>query len=126
MCGCQINGMKRKRKISGLGDMGGIASGLLPIVGGYLLGNIVEKQFLSGTTYGNIVKLGGGIALAAMSKGLVAQLGVGMAVNGAVDFVVENVPGINLLPPGMPARYVAGLTDGQVWDGQQYPFGGGF
>jgi hypothetical protein len=120
--------MKRRKKISGLGDMGGIASGLLPILGGYLLGNVVEKQFLSGTTYGNIVKLGGGIALAAMSKGLVAQLGVGMALNGAVDIAQPALEsaGLGLLPPGMPARYVAGITDGQVWDGQQYPFGGGF
>lgn len=108
--------------------MGGIASDLLPILGGYLLGNVVEKQFLSGTSYGNIVKLGGGLLLASMSKGFVAKLGAGMALNGAVDITQPALEstGLGLLPPGVPARYVAGITTGQVWDGQQYPFGGGF
>lgn len=110
MCSC-MNGMKRKRRISGLGDAGSIATGLLPILGGYLLGNVIEKQFLSGTTYGNIVKLGGGIVLASMSKGFVSQLGVGMALNGAVDIAQPALEsaGLGLLPPSMPSRWVAGI-----------------
>ncbi len=121
-----MNGMKRRKRISGLGDVGGIATGLLPILGGYLLGNIVEKQFLSGTTYGNIVKLGGGLVLASMSKGFVAQLGVGMALNGAVDITQPalEAAGLGLLPPGAPARYMAGFVEGKTFDGQQFPFRG--
>lgn len=111
MCGCNIGKMARKRRISGLGDAGSIATGLLPILGGYLLGNIVEKQFLSGTSYGNVVKLGGGILLASMSKGMVAQLGVGMALNGAVDIAQPALEsaGLGLLPPQLPSRWVAGI-----------------
>jgi len=117
MCGCNIGKMARKRKISGLGDAVGIATNLLPLVGGFILGSVIEKQFLSGTTYGHIVKLGGGIALASMTKGMISQAGVGMALNGAVDFIQENMPTIGLLPPGVPARYIAGSP---FPDGQQY------
>lgn len=128
MCGCnQINGMKRRKRISGLGDASSIAMGLLPLVGGYLLGNVIEKQFLAGSTYGNIVKLGGGIVLASMSKGMVAQLGIGMAINGAVDIAQPALEsaGLGLLPPGAPARYLAGFSDGgNTFDGQQFPFRG--
>lgn len=126
MCDCNINGMKRKRRISGLNDIGGIATGLLPILGGYLLANVVEKQFLSGTTYGNIVKLGGGLAVAAMTKGVISQLGVGMALNGAVDIAQPALEstGLGLLPPGAPARYLAGFYEGKTFDGQQFPFRG--
>jgi len=128
MCGCQMNGMKRRKKISGLSDVTGIATGLLPIFGGFLLANIVEKQLLAGTTYGNIVKLGGGLVIASMTTGMVSKLGMGMALNGAVDLAQPSLEsaGLGLLPPGMPARYVAGITDGQTFDGQQFPFGGGF
>lgn len=125
MCGCNIGKMKRK-KMNGLGDIGGIASGLLPILCGYLIANVVEKQFLTGTTYGNIVKLGGGLAIASMTKGTIAQLGVGMALNGAVDIAQPALEsaGLGLLPPGAPARYLAGFTEGKTFDGQQYPFVG--
>jgi len=110
MCSCNI-GKMRKRKISGLGDAGSIATGLLPVLGGFLLANVVEKQFLSGTTYGNIVKLGGGILIASMTKGMVAQLGVGMALNGAVAVAQPALKsdGLGLLPPSMPSRWVAGI-----------------
>ena len=118
-----MNGMKRKKRISGLGDAGSIALGILPTVAGYLLGNVVEKQFLAGSTYGNIVKLGAGVAIAAMTKGTVANLGVGMAINGAVSIAQPALEsaGLGLLPPGAPARYMAGFP-GQTFDGQQYPF----
>ena len=76
---------KKRKRISGLGDAGSIAMNLLPIAGGFLLANVVEKQFLAGSSYANIVKLAGGVAIASMTKGTIAQLGVGMALNGAVD-----------------------------------------
>lgn len=122
MCSC-MNGMKRKRRISGISDAGSIAMSILPTVAGYLLGNVIEKNFLAGSTYGNIAKLGGGIVLASMTKGTVANLGVGMAINGAVSIAQPALEsaGLGLLPPGAPARYMAGF-EGQTFDGQQYPF----
>ena len=112
MCGCnQISGMKRRKRISGLSDAGSIATGILPVLGGYLLANVVQKQFLSGSSYANIVKLGGGIILASMTKGMISQLGVGMALNGAVDIAKPALEsaGLGLLPPGDPSRYIAGV-----------------
>lgn len=129
MCGCQIGKMAKKgKRISGIGDAGSIAMNLLPIVGGYLLGNVVEKQFLSGTSYANIAKLAGGVIIASMTKGTIAQLGVGMALNGAVDIAQPALEsaGLGLLPPGAPARYMAGFypDQGKTFDGQQFPFRG--
>ena len=126
MCGCnKINGMARKRRISGLGDAGSIAMGLLPLAGGFLLANIVTKQLGGGAAkYSNLIKVGGGIALASMTKGTIAQLGVGMALNGIADIgqgALESA-GLGLLPPGAPARYLAGFEMGKTFDGQQFPF----
>lgn len=117
--------MKRRRKISGFGDAGSVAMGILPVVGGYLLGNIIEKQFLAGSSYGTIAKLGGGVLLASMTKGTIAQLGIGIAINGAAELgeAMLSKTGLGLLPPGAPARYLAGFADGgNTFDGQQYPF----
>lgn len=126
MCGCNITGMKRKKRINGLGDVGSVASGILPILGGYLLANVVQKQFLSGSEYGNTIKLAAGIGLAAMTKGTFAQVGIGMALNGAAGIAQPALEsaGLGLLPPGAEARYLAGINPGSTFDGQQYPFTG--
>ena len=123
MCGCNITGMKRKKRISGLGDAGSVAMSILPIVGGYVLANVVGKQFFATSQYGNTIKLGIGIGLASMTKGTISQLGVGMAINGAAAIVQPALEGagLGLLPPGAPARYIAGF-EGQTFDGQQMPF----
>jgi len=124
MCGCNITGkMAKKKRISGLGDAGSIAMSILPTVGGYLLANVVAKQFFAGSQYANTFKLAAGIGIAAMTKGTFAQIGVGMAINGAAGIAgpaIESA-GLGLLPPGAPARYIAGF-EGQTFDGQQYPF----
>lgn len=127
MCGCNINSMKRKRRISGLGDAGSIAMGILPLAGGFLLANVVAKQLGAGTAkYSNLIKIGGGLALASMTKGTISKLGVGMALNGIADIgqgAIESA-GLGLLPPGAPARYLAGFQEGSTFDGQQFPFRG--
>lgn len=125
MCGCNIGKMaKRRKRMSGLGDAGSIATGLLPVLGGYLLANVVEKQFLGGTTYGNIVKLGGGILIASMTKGTVSQLGMGMALNGAVAVAQPALEsaGLGLLPPSMPSRWVAGIPQETINSGTTIGF----
>ena len=108
--------MKRRKRISGLGDAGSIATGLLPILGGFLLGSVLEKQFLSGTTYGNIAKLGGGILIASMTKGFVSQLGAGMALNGAVSIAQPALEssGLGLLPFGAQTYAIQGLDNTRV------------
>ena len=124
MCGCSINGkMGKKKSIRGLGDAGSIAMGLLPTLGGFVLANVVQKQFFSGSSYANTIKLVGGIAIASMTKGTIAQLGVGMALNGAAGITAPALQsaGLGLLPPGADARYLAGF-EGATFDGQQYPF----
>ena len=125
MCGCSITGKmgKKRKSIRGLGDAGSIAMGILPTLGGFLLANVVQKQFLSGSEYANTIKLVGGVAIAAMTKGTISQLGVGMALNGAAAIAQPALEqaGIGLLPPGSPARYIAGF-EGQTFDGQQQPF----
>lgn len=123
MCGCNITGMKRRKRISGLGDAGSIATGLLPTLGGFLLANVVQKQFLATSQYANTIKLAAGIGIAAMTKGTIAQIGVGMALNGAAGIAQPALEsaGLGLLPLGTPARYIAGL-EGQTFDGQQFPF----
>lgn len=124
MCGCNITGMKRKKRINGLGDVGSVATALLPILGGALLADVVQKQFFEKSEYGNTIKLAGGLALATMTKGTIAQLGIGMALNGAQAIVQPALKsaGLGLLPPGAEARYLAGLNPGATFDGQQYPF----
>jgi len=98
--------------------------GLLPLVGGYLIGNVIEKQFLAGSTYGNIAKLAGGVLVASMSKGMVAQLGVGMALNGAVAVAQPALEsaGLGLLPPNHSSRWVAGIPQETINSGMPIGF----
>lgn len=114
MCGCKISGMK-KRRISGFGSIGSTAGELLPIVAGYAAGQILTKQltFLSANpTTGNLVKVAAGLFFAG-SKGFMGGLAKGVALNGAAGFVmpVLEQSGLGLLPPGMPARYIAGVPE---------------
>lgn len=113
MCGCnKINGMARRKRISGLKDIGGAAMSLLPIVGGLALAKVLDKTAIGGK-YQNIVKLAGGLVLATSMKGAFSQVGIGLALSGAQDIVNPALAsaGIGLLEPGVPARYIAGLDD---------------
>lgn len=112
MCGCnKINGMKRKR-ISGFGSA---ASNLLPILAGYAIGQIATKQLTAlstSPTTGNLVKVAAGLFFADKS-GFLGGVAQGIALNGAAGFVMPELEraGIGLLPPGMPARYMAGFPE---------------
>lgn len=126
MCGCSIKGKKPMAK-SKLGNIGNAAGELLPIVAGFAAGQILSKQltFLSANpTMGNLVKIGAGLFLSG-GKGFVAGMAKGIALNGAAGVVMpvlEN-SGIGLLPPGVPARYIAGIpAPDEVEPGQPIGF----
>lgn len=115
MCGCKINGMSKKNRISGFGGIGSAAGELLPVLAGYALGNIAKRQltFLSANpTMGNIVQVAAGLFFAG-NKGMIGGLAKGIALNGAAGFVMPVIEqsGLGLLPPGMPARYIAGVPE---------------
>ena len=113
MCGCnkKINGMGKKR----MNGFGSAASNLLPVLAGYAIGQIATKQLTalsSNPTTGNLVKVAAGLFFAG-KPGFMGGLAEGVALNGAVGFVMpalENA-GIGLLPPGTPARYLAGFPE---------------
>jgi hypothetical protein len=71
-------------------------------------------MFAGNSTTGNIIKLAGGIFLAAQGGGLVTRMGIGLAANGAVGFALPalqkaNIAGVNLLPPGSFAAKLSGF-----------------
>src|SRR5262245_16480719 len=117
MCGCQtkLSGMKRKRigalKTGGITDIA--MQDVLPAVIGYLAGEVIDKQltFLNNNPMmGNIVKLGGGLFLAAQGNGIINRAGIGLAANGGVSLVLPSLQKANiarLLPPGVPSAYIA-------------------
>lgn len=118
MCGCQMNGMKRRKRIGAFktsGVIDTITQQALPAALGYLAADLLTKNlsFLSSNpTIGNVVKIGAG-ALLAGQGGMFGGLGVGMAANGVVSFAkpVFNLNGVGLLPPGVPSRYLAGVPE---------------
>lgn len=125
MCGCNIGKMARKRRISGLSDAGSIAMNLAPIAVGVLLGKIIEKKVLTDEAgvvneNSNLLKLGIGILGASFTKGMISQLAMGVAVDGAVEFVAPSLKKsgmINLLPPAYPSRWVAGVPQEMILPG---------
>ena len=115
MCGCnkKINGMSKK--IRGFGSIGNAVSDLLPVLAGFAVGQIATKQltFLSsnpGTS--NMLKLAAGLFFAS-SKGFVGGMAKGVALQGAAGLAmpVLESSGLGLLPPGVPARYIAGIPE---------------
>lgn len=118
MCGCtnKISGMKRKRigAVSAKGIQGAVMEAL-PIAGGFIVGNILSKQltFLSNNpTTGALVKVVAGAVLASSGKGIVSNMGIGIAANGVADVALPALQrgGIaRLLPPGVPSALVAGV-----------------
>lgn len=104
--------MGKQKSIRGFGSS---AADLLPILAGFAAGQIVSKQltFLSANpTTGNLVKVAAGLFFAG-NKGFMGGLAKGVALNGAAGFVmpVLEQSGLGLLPPGMPARYIAGVPE---------------
>lgn len=120
MCSCQnkISGMKR-RKISGLSDMGSLLSDqLLPMTLGAAAGEVLDKQltFLSANaTTSELVKIGLGLGAAAFTGGFVSKMGIGLAINGATNLVLPalrqaNIAALGLYPAGTPSYGVAYST----------------
>lgn len=115
MCGCnKINGMKSK-SIRGFGSIGNAVSDLLPVLAGFAVGQIATKQFTflsSNPGTGNMVKLAAGLFFAG-SKGFVGGMAKGVALQGAAGLAmpVLESSGLGLLPPGVPARYIAGIPE---------------
>jgi hypothetical protein len=114
MCGCKkVNGMSKK--IRGFGSIGNAVSDLLPVLAGFAVGQIATKQltFLSSNPgTGNMVKLAAGLFFAG-SKGFVGGMAKGVALQGAAGLAmpVLESSGLGLLPPGVPARYIAGIPE---------------
>lgn len=118
MCSC-MNGMKKRKKVAGFGDMQNTLIGeVIPAAAGILVGNVLSKQltFLaSNPTTGALVKVAGGLFLAGQ-RGFLGGMGVGIAAEGAAAVLLPSLKsaGIALLPPGVPARQLAGfpMTEG--------------
>jgi len=121
MCNCMNGYRNKKRKgVNGFSTNGlqSVAmNDVLPATVGYLAGEVLDKQltmFAGNSTTGNIIKLAGGIFLAAQGGGLVTRMGIGLAANGAVGFALPalqkaNIAGVNLLPPGSFAAKLSGF-----------------
>jgi len=121
MCNC-MNGYKSKKRrgVNGFSTNGlqSVAmNDVLPATIGYLAGEVLDKQltlFAGNSNTGNIIKLAGGIFLAAQGGGLLTRMGIGLAANGAVGFGLPmlqkaNIAGVNLLPPGSYAAKLSGF-----------------
>lgn len=90
---------------------------VVPAAVGYIVGEVLTKQlnFLSSNpTVGNVVKLAGGVVLASQGGGLLTRMGVGLAANGAVGFVIpalRNAGIARLLPADVSSFAVAGTPE---------------
>lgn len=113
---------RRRRSIRGLNskDMTGIATSAFLGGAGAVLGKMILDKVLPDehTKYTHYLQIGGGIALAAMSKNTYLQAaGLGMATVGASSVVGDLTDGINgvgvgLLAPGGPPQYrIAGTPE---------------
>ena len=107
--------MKRKR-IAGFNSKGVqsmVTNDLLPVAGGYLLGNllvdkILEKVSPENAKYARWVKIAGGAFLGVSQKGMLAKAGLGLATSGVVELVGDSIAGVGLLPAGRPSYYISG------------------
>lgn len=94
---------------------GSTASGLLPILAGFVVGKIATKQLTalsSNPMTGNLIKVGAGLFFASKS-GFLGGLAEGIALEGASSLIAPTLEsaGIGILPPGVPSRYLAGFDD---------------
>lgn len=128
MCkSCSMNGYGRKkskktmkrRRISGISKKGIsklVTEDLLPVTAGYVAGKYIPGLILKNQPqYENYLALAAGALLGATQKGMVAKLGLGMAVKGAAgvvgDLMDGSVNGLGLLPPGVPSVRISGYGD---------------
>ena len=94
-----------------------VTEDLLPITAGFVAGNFLPGLVLKNSPqYGNYLALGLGALLGASQKGMLAKVGLGMAVKGASGVVADlmdgsGVSGMGLLPPGVPSVRISGYGD---------------
>jgi hypothetical protein len=115
----------KRRKISGISKKGigqMVTQDLLPVTAGYVAGNFLPGLILKNSPqYANYLALGLGALLGASQKGMLAKVGLGMAVKGAAGVVTDlmdgsNVNGLGLLPPGVPSVRISGYGDSAMMD----------
>lgn len=93
-----------------------VMNDVLPGAAGYIAGEVLDKQltiFAKRNTTASLVKVGGGLALAAFADGFLGKMGIGLAVNGATGLALPalekaGIASINLLPPGQRSYYITG------------------
>lgn len=114
---------RRRPRVSGLNskNLTGVAiSAVLGGAGAVFVGMVLDKVLPAKyAQYSHYAKIAGGVALAAMSNNPYMQTaGLGAATVGAAAVVGDltdgqpAIPGLNLLPPGVPSRYLAGIGNG--------------
>jgi len=118
----------KRRRISGINQKGigkMVTEDLLPITAGFVAGNFLPGLVLKNSPqYGNYLALGLGALLGASQKGMLAKVGLGMAVKGASGVVADlmdgsgSVQGLGLLPPGVPSVRISGYGDSAMMDEQ--------
>lgn len=116
-----MNGKRKRRSVSGLNakDIQGIAiDSVLPATIGFLVGQILTKQLTvfqgKNATIANAAKIAGGIVLASQGSGMLNNMGIGIAAEGANAIVLPmlkkgGIARVNLLPPGEPSVYLSGI-----------------
>ena len=117
----------KRRRISGINKKGigkMLTEDLLPITAGFVAGNFLPTLVLKNNPqYANYLALGLGAVLGTQ-KGMLAKLGLGMAVKGASGVVADlmdgsgGVQGLGLLPPGVPSVRISGYGDPVMMDEQ--------
>ena len=102
----------RKRRINGIGQMGGALTGALPLIGGALAATLVQNKLLANVAFipDNLkpaVPVVLGIYLQTMSNKMVKDLGAGMIAASGAQLVAQYIPGIT----GVDDDVIEALTD---------------
>lgn len=127
MCGCKINGFKKMAKKHRMSGFGSAASGLLPILAGFVVGKIATKQLTAlsnNQNTGNLIKIAGGLFFASKA-GFLGGLAEGIALEGATNLIAGPLEsaGIGFVTPGNQARWIAGIPDpGTIESGSDLKF----
>jgi hypothetical protein len=102
----------RKRRINGIGQIGGALTSALPLVGGALAANLVQNKVLKTVAFipDNLkpaVPVVLGLYLQTMNNKMVKDLGAGMIAASGAQLVGQFVPGIT----GVDDDVIEALTD---------------
>ena len=102
----------RKRRINGIGQMGGALTSALPLVGGALAASLVQNKVLKTVAFipDNLkpaVPVVLGLYLQTMNNKMVKDLGAGMIAASGAQLVGQYIPGIT----GVDEDVIEALTD---------------